>query len=107
MLYIQDNGGEYVPAPKKLIFSTARKLSGSKLRRGICVTSADLAREAIGNRLSGHQYEIFACLFLDSQHRVLAFKEMFRGTVNHTTVYPWEIIEEARRKKRCSCHPGT
>ena len=49
MLYIQDNGGEYVPAPKKLIFSTARKLGGSKLRRGICVTSADLAREAIGN----------------------------------------------------------
>ena len=98
MLYIQDNGGEYVPAPKKLIFSAARQLSGSQLKRGTCITSADLAREAIGNRLLGHQYEIFACLFLDSQHRVLAFKEMFRGTVNYTTVHPREIIKEALRK---------
>jgi len=97
MLYIQDNGGEYVPAPKELIFSAARQLSGSQLRRGTCITSSDLAREAIGNRLSGHQYEIFACLFLDSQHRVLDFQEMFRGTVNSTTVHPREIIKEALR----------
>ena len=95
MLYIQDNSGEYIPAPKEFIFSTARKLSGIQLRRGTCINSSDLAREAVGNRLSGHQCEIFACLFLDSQHRVLAFKEMFRGTVNYTTVHPREIIKEA------------
>ncbi len=95
MLFIQDNGGEYIPAPKELIFSAARQLSGIQLRRGTCINSSDLAKEAIGNRLSGHQYEIFACLFLDSQHRVLAFQEMFRGTVNYTTVHPREIIKEA------------
>jgi DNA repair protein RadC len=98
MLFIQDNDGEYIPAPKKSIFSAARQLCGIQLRRGTRINSSDLAKEAIGNKLSGHQCEIFACLFLDSQHRVLAFKEMFRGTVNCTTVHPREIIKEALRQ---------
>jgi DNA repair protein RadC len=97
MLFIQDNSGVYIPAPKETVLSAARQLSGSRLRRGARINSSNLAREAIGYKLSGHQYEIFACLFLDSQHRVLAFQEMFRGTVNSTTVHPREIIKEALR----------
>jgi DNA repair protein RadC len=95
MLFIKDNSGEYIPAPKESIFSAAKQLSGTQLRRGTCISSSSLARQAVGNRLTGYQCEVFACLFLDSQHRLLAFQEMFRGTVHSTTVYPREIIREA------------
>ena len=36
-----------------------------------------------------------ALLFLDAQHRIIALKEMFRGTVTQTSVYPREVVKEA------------
>lgn len=34
-------------------------------------------------------------LFLDSQHRLLAAKDLFRGTLTQTSVYPREVLREA------------
>lgn len=44
------------------------------------------------SRLVHLPYEVFACLFLDSRHRVLAFEELFRGTVDAASVYPREVV---------------
>ncbi len=38
---------------------------------------------------------MFAVIFLDAQHRLIAFKEMFRGTVTQTSVYPREVVKES------------
>lgn len=40
-------------------------------------------------------HELFCCLFLDNRHRVLAFDELFRGTIDGTSVYPREVVKEA------------
>jgi DNA repair protein RadC len=40
-------------------------------------------------------HEMFCCLFLDNRHRVLRFDEMFRGTIDGTSVYPREVVKEA------------
>ena len=40
-------------------------------------------------------YELFCCLYLDNRHRVLQFNEMFRGTIDGTSVYPREVVKEA------------
>jgi DNA repair protein RadC len=40
-------------------------------------------------------HEIFVVLFLDSQHRLIAADEMFRGTLAQTSVYPREIVKAA------------
>jgi len=45
--------------------------------------------------LRDRPYEVFCCLFLDNRHRVLAFEELFRGTLNGTAVYPREIVKRA------------
>ncbi len=95
MLFVQDQDGEYRPAPKKLVLTEANKLIGYQLRRGASILSSETAKVVIGCKLRGRQQEVFACLFLDSRHRVLAFKEMFTGTINHTTVHPREIVKEA------------
>ncbi|HKJ15736.1 MAG TPA: DNA repair protein RadC [Xanthomonadales bacterium] len=39
--------------------------------------------------------EVFACLFLDSRHRVIAFEELFQGTIDGATVYPRVVAERA------------
>lgn len=41
------------------------------------------------------RYEVFGVIFLDAQHRLLAFEEMFRGTVSQTSVYPREVVRRA------------
>lgn len=43
-------------------------------------------------RLVGH--EMFGVLFLDAQHRMIEFREMFRGTLTQTSVYPREVVKE-------------
>ncbi len=95
MLFVHDQDGHYRPAPKELVLAEANKLSGYQLRRGVKIVSAEIAKTAIGYRLRNKQQEVFACLFLDGQHQILAFKEMFVGSINHATVHPREVVKEA------------
>ena len=38
---------------------------------------------------------MFACLFLDNQHRVILLEELFRGTIDGASVYPREVVKQA------------
>ncbi|WP_419606150.1 JAB domain-containing protein, partial [Thiolapillus sp.] len=42
--------------------------------------------------------EVFACLFLDNRHRIIAFEELFQGTIDGASVYPREVV------RRCLHH---
>ena len=46
-------------------------------------------------RLRDIPHELFCCLYLDNRHRVLAFEELFRGTIDGTSVYPREVVKQA------------
>jgi len=46
-------------------------------------------------KLGGYQWEVFGVLFLDNRHRVLAFEEMFRGTLDGASVHPREVVRAA------------
>ena len=46
-------------------------------------------------RLRDLPHEMFCCLFLDNRHRILSFEEMFRGTIDGTSVYPREVVKKA------------
>lgn len=46
-------------------------------------------------KLAALPHEVFGVLFLNAQHRVIAFQEMFRGTLTQTSVYPREVVKEA------------
>jgi len=54
----------------------------------------DISRLLVA-RLRDRPHEVFCCLFLDNRHRVLAFDELFRGTIDNTTVYPREVVKQA------------
>src|SRR5882762_2469020 len=48
------------------------------------------------------QHEVFCCAFLDAQNRVIAFEELFRGTLTQTSVYPREIVKRALLHHNCA-----
>lgn len=46
-------------------------------------------------RLRDLPHELFCCIYLDNRHRILAFEELFRGTIDGTSVYPREVVKQA------------
>lgn len=48
-------------------------------------------------KLANLPHEVFACMWLDSQNRLIEYSELFRGTLTQTSVYPREVVKEALR----------
>lgn len=65
------------------------------LQRGDVLTSPEVTRAYLSAQLRGYSYEVFACLFLDNQHRVILLEELFRGTIDSASVYPREVAKRA------------
>jgi DNA repair protein RadC len=72
-----------------------RRFLGERLNRGSALNSPTDTRHYLQACLRDRPYEVFCCLFLDNRHRVLAFEELFRGTLNGTAVYPREVVKRA------------
>ena len=72
-----------------------RRFLGEKLARGAALNSTADTRDFLQAHLRDRGEEYFCCLFLDNRHRVLAFEELFRGTLNGTSVYPREVLKPA------------
>jgi DNA repair protein RadC len=53
------------------------------------------------------EQEVFCVLFLDAQHRIIALKRMFRGTVSQTSVYLREVVKEALAMNSGGSDPGS
>jgi len=65
------------------------------IERGEPMENGTVAGQYFARRLRHHTSEVFAAMFLDSRHRMLAFEELFRGTVDAATVYPREVVRRA------------
>lgn len=61
------------------------------------LTSPEATRIYLKSRLYAHPHEVFAGLFLDNRHRVIAFEELFRGTIDGSSVHPREVVRAALR----------
>lgn len=69
-----------------------------RLTPGQAIRSPADSRDYLIARLRDRPHEVFCCLFLDNRHRVLAFDELFQGTIDNTTVYPREVLRQALRR---------
>lgn len=75
------------------IMELAQRHINSKLReRDIISCPADTVRY-LQMQLSSYQHEVFGCLFLDNRNRVVAYEELFRGTINGANVHPREVVK--------------
>ena len=77
------------------VMEMARRALAQQLQDGPIFDSPQRVKDYLGLQLGGRKQEVFAVLFLDVQHRLLALEEMFRGTLSQTSVYPREVVRRA------------
>lgn len=73
----------------------ARRYFEASLPVGEAIRSPADTESFLLARMQHLGHELFCCLYLDNRHRVLQFNEMFRGTIDGTSVYPREVVKEA------------
>ena len=66
-----------------------------ELRQIVVLTSPALVRDFLRLHFADQERETFVALFLDSQNRLIAAEELFRGTLTQTAVYPREVVKRA------------
>jgi DNA repair protein RadC len=88
-----------IGSAKAAVLFAARECSSRYLRErlqpGVLIGSPADTREFLLAALRDRPHEVFCCLFLDNRHRVLAFDELFRGTIDAAAVYPREVVKQA------------
>ncbi len=82
-------------AQLQAVLEMARRHFNEVLQRGDVLTSPEVTRAYLSAQLRGYRHEVFACLFLDNQHRVIQWEELFRGTIDGASVYPREVVKQA------------
>jgi DNA repair protein RadC len=86
-------------AAKYALLQAALELSrrhyAEQMLAGPPLANPRATREFLRARLRDREYEVFCCLFLDNRHRVIAFDEVFRGTIDGASVHPREVVKLA------------
>jgi DNA repair protein RadC len=73
----------------------SRRYLRSSLERAGPLTDPSAARHFLMAEFKSLQREVFACLFLDTRHQVIAFEVLFHGTLDAATVHPREVVRRA------------
>jgi DNA repair protein RadC len=79
------------------VLELARRALREELRSASALTSPGAVRDYLRLVLGGRPHEVFLCLYLDAQHRVIDSEELFRGSLTQTSVYPREVVKGALR----------
>ena len=59
------------------------------------MSSPQSVKDYLRLQIGGLEHEVFGILFLDAQHRIIEWCEMFRGTLSQASVYPREVVKKA------------
>lgn len=87
--------GDAKYAQLQAVLEMGQRHLGERLLRGEPLTSPKETADFLTSRLRDYAFEVFAVIFLDNRHRVLAFEELFRGTIDGASVHPREVLRRA------------
>lgn len=93
-----DQSGEYIttrPVNADEILAMAKRLIQRKYQRGRIISSPSVAAEFLPFKMGVLEHESFWVMFLSTNHRVLAFEELFRGTIDQASIYPREVVKRS------------
>ncbi|MCB1665870.1 MAG: DNA repair protein RadC [Pseudomonadales bacterium] len=90
--------GQVAYIQMQAMLELSRRHLHEQLADSDALTSSELTRQYLRARLRHYEHEVFACLYLDNQHRVVKLEELFSGTIDGAAVYPREVV------KRCLRH---
>lgn len=94
-LMVREGAGGYRCASDDEVIAAARRVLGERVRRGMCLDSPQTVKSYLSLHMATLEHEVFSVVFVDVKHQLIAVREMFRGTLNQTSVYPREVIKEA------------
>ena len=92
---IKGLGGSAKRAELIAVLELARRAMAQQLRERTVFATPNAVKDYLQLHLAARPHEVFAALFLDAQHRLLALEELFRGTLTQTSVYPREVVLRA------------
>ncbi len=82
-------------AQLQAVLEMGRRHLAATIERQSALESPQAVRDFLKAKLRHEQHEVFACLFMDTKHRVIAFEELFRGTIDGASVYPRQVVKRA------------
>lgn len=82
-------------ATLQAVLELARRHFQELMLTGPALLNPQATRDFLRLKLRDLSHEVFCCLYLDNRHRVLAFEELFRGTVDGANVHPREVVKRA------------
>lgn len=82
-------------AQLQAVLEMSRRHLRATLQRGDALSNPSDTRRYLAAQLRGYPHEVFAALFLDNRHRVIAFDELFTGTLDSASVHPREVVKRA------------
>lgn len=83
------------PVYENWIIARAIEIAEQRLfSTGASMKDPDIAMEFLRVKLLLERNEVFVALFLDNQHRIIAYEELFRGTINYCNIYPRTVVSK-------------
>jgi len=82
-------------AQLQAVMELARRAIAEQMQAGQALSSPEIVKRYLRMKLGGQRHESFLVLFVDVKNRLIMDKELFRGTLQHTSVYPREVVREA------------
>ncbi|MFP5472520.1 MAG: RadC family protein [Gammaproteobacteria bacterium] len=92
---IRGLGGTAKRAELLAVMELARRAMAQRLAERPAFETPDAVAQYLQLHLAHKPHEVFAVLFLDTRHHLLAMEELFRGTLAQTSVYPREVVQRA------------
>jgi DNA repair protein RadC len=77
------------------LLDLALSVLAQRHRRGEPLNSPEASRAYLRLRMGERKFEVFACVFVDNRHRIIAFEELFQGTIDGASVHPRVVVQRA------------
>jgi DNA repair protein RadC len=102
MFQLNESTGRYTGRGQvnaKAIIEQAKRIVAKRLTKSGFkpLTSPDAVRQFLQRQLADRERDSFACLLLDNRHRLIAYEELFHGTIDGASFQPREVVKSALR----------
>lgn len=78
---------------EEAVILTAIGILGKRFRDSPVFSVPDAVKDYLRLQAQGLQHEVFSVMYLDAQHKLLEYTQLFRGTLTQTSVYPREVVK--------------
>lgn len=75
------------------VLEMSRRYLQETIRHQSFLNNPEDTKRYLQSKLAHQEREVFACLYLDNKHHVIAFEELFQGTIDSASIHPREVVK--------------